>query len=130
MTRAQRLREADAKNGVCCSCGFSGEEETECSVRPDRTHCVHWWEGPDSPAPGIAASVAIDAYARADEVSRLKAGVVVEPLTEEECNSIVDEWASAPFPDGDYTSNTQKENAGFRQLAEMAAEAQRKKARG
>lgn len=32
-----------ASNGVCCSCGHSGEEETDCPVRGDRTHCVHWF---------------------------------------------------------------------------------------
>jgi predicted NBD/HSP70 family sugar kinase len=34
-------------NGVCCTCGFSGEVDTTCSVRKDGTHCVHWWEGSD-----------------------------------------------------------------------------------
>jgi len=38
---------ADACNGVCCSCGFSGEEEVVCPVRTDGVHCVHWYEGPD-----------------------------------------------------------------------------------
>ena len=32
-------------SGVCCSCGYSGEEETECPKREDKTHCEHWWEG-------------------------------------------------------------------------------------
>ena len=35
------------QNGVCCNCGFSGEEETVCPAREDKTHCVHWFEGPD-----------------------------------------------------------------------------------
>ena len=30
--------------GRCCSCGYSGEEETECTGRDDKTHCDHWWE--------------------------------------------------------------------------------------
>jgi len=41
-------------NGVCCSCGFGGEEETECPARKDHTHCVHWWEGPDGDDPGCS----------------------------------------------------------------------------
>jgi hypothetical protein len=53
--------------------------------------------------------------------------VACEPLTATEIDAITDEWASAPFPDGDYKSIVQRENAGFRQLAEMAAEAQRLK---
>ena len=40
-----------AKPGVCCACGFSGEEETACLRRPDRQHCQHWWEGADEGAP-------------------------------------------------------------------------------
>ena len=31
--------------GTCCSCGYDGQEETECPKRADRTHCVHWWDG-------------------------------------------------------------------------------------
>ena len=31
--------------GTCCSCGYAGQEETECPKREDRTHCVHWWDG-------------------------------------------------------------------------------------
>jgi hypothetical protein len=34
----------DYQLGVCCSCGYSGEEETECQAREDKTHCVHWWD--------------------------------------------------------------------------------------
>ena len=34
-------------NGICCSCGYSGEEETKCPDREDQTHCYHWWDGPD-----------------------------------------------------------------------------------
>jgi hypothetical protein len=34
-------------NGTCCSCGYSGAEETPCQAREDRTHCEHWWDGPD-----------------------------------------------------------------------------------
>lgn len=32
--------------GVCCSCGFSGDEETDCPARDDAIHCEHWWDGP------------------------------------------------------------------------------------
>lgn len=31
--------------GICCYCGYAGEEETACDVSPDKTHCVHWWDG-------------------------------------------------------------------------------------
>ena len=34
-------------NGVCCGCGYDGEDETPCVGRSDGTHCVHWWDGPD-----------------------------------------------------------------------------------
>jgi hypothetical protein len=35
------------KAGVCCACGFTGEEETVCYRRADQQHCVHWWDGTD-----------------------------------------------------------------------------------
>ena len=34
------------KAGRCCCCGYEGQEETECPKRQDKTHCVHWWDGP------------------------------------------------------------------------------------
>ncbi len=34
------------KDGVCCACGYDGEEETPCPKREDGTHCEHWWDGP------------------------------------------------------------------------------------
>ena len=34
-------------SGICCSCGYSGKEETPCSQREDKTHCEHWWDGAD-----------------------------------------------------------------------------------
>lgn len=34
--------------GTCCSCSYAGSDETTCQQRRDRTHCVHWWDGPDS----------------------------------------------------------------------------------
>jgi hypothetical protein len=34
-------------NGICCLCGFSGEEECECPDSSDKIHCEHWFEGPD-----------------------------------------------------------------------------------
>jgi hypothetical protein len=40
--------EKDVADGVCCSCNYSGFEETECPARTDKTHCVHWWDGPDA----------------------------------------------------------------------------------
>jgi len=38
------LPEAE-KGGTCCACGYSGQEETECTAREDKTHCNHWWDG-------------------------------------------------------------------------------------
>lgn len=37
-------------DGVCCSCGYDGQRETECKQRDDRTHCEHWWDGPAAQA--------------------------------------------------------------------------------
>jgi len=34
-------------DGTCCSCSYSGNDETPCLKREDKIHCVHWWEGPD-----------------------------------------------------------------------------------
>jgi len=34
--------------GTCCSCGYSGQEETECLNREDKTHCECWWEGTEA----------------------------------------------------------------------------------
>jgi len=31
--------------GVCCNCGYHGQEETPCPEREDGTHCEHWWDG-------------------------------------------------------------------------------------
>jgi hypothetical protein len=42
----RKLR-SDPVNGVCCSCGFAGDEETDCPSRDDLIHCEHWWDGPD-----------------------------------------------------------------------------------
>jgi len=47
----------EAVDGVCCTCGYHGTEETPCPSRSDKTHCVHWWEGdgevtPPASAPG------------------------------------------------------------------------------
>jgi hypothetical protein len=36
---------ASAQDGVCCGCGYAGEEEMPCAGREDGTHCVHWWDG-------------------------------------------------------------------------------------
>ena len=33
--------------GKCCSCGYTGHEETDCPSREDQIHCVHWWDGPE-----------------------------------------------------------------------------------
>lgn len=35
-----------AISGVCCNCGYSGEEETLCTGNPEEGHCDHWWDGP------------------------------------------------------------------------------------
>lgn len=34
--------------GTCCTCGYFGPEETECPSREDRTHCEHWYDGPEA----------------------------------------------------------------------------------
>jgi hypothetical protein len=34
-------------DGVCCGCGYCGEEETPCPKRDDGVHCWHWYDGPD-----------------------------------------------------------------------------------
>jgi hypothetical protein len=34
-------------DGTCCSCGYNGAEDTPCQAREDRTHCEHWWDGPE-----------------------------------------------------------------------------------
>lgn len=34
-------------NGVCCFCGFSGDEEAVCPDSSDKNHCDHWFDGPD-----------------------------------------------------------------------------------
>lgn len=36
--------------GQCCECLYAGERETPCPYRLDKTHCVHWWDGPDESA--------------------------------------------------------------------------------
>jgi hypothetical protein len=41
----------EAKGGRCCTCGYDGPDETPCLSREDRTHCVHWWDGPDEALP-------------------------------------------------------------------------------
>ena len=33
-------------DGTCCSCGYSGADETPCLKREDGTHCEHWCDGP------------------------------------------------------------------------------------
>jgi hypothetical protein len=33
----------DPVSGHCCSCGYTGQKETECPNREDRVHCEHWW---------------------------------------------------------------------------------------
>ena len=38
------------RGGRCCSCGYEGEKETSCKPRTDKTHCVHWWDGPTAAA--------------------------------------------------------------------------------
>jgi len=36
------------RDGQCCSCQYEGTEETACERRDDKTHCVHWWDGPST----------------------------------------------------------------------------------
>jgi len=52
---------AEPVDGVCCSCGWASDEETECGDREDRTHCVHWWEGHDDAEPTPAPEKASEA---------------------------------------------------------------------
>lgn len=40
------------RDGVCCDCGYDGQEETPCPKRDDRTHCVHWWDGDEEDGDG------------------------------------------------------------------------------
>jgi hypothetical protein len=46
---------AEPVSGVCCACGYTGDEETPCPTRDDgHSHCDHWWDGPNeehAPAP-------------------------------------------------------------------------------
>ncbi len=35
---------AKPTDGTCCSCGYTGSEETPCKEREDETHCNHWWD--------------------------------------------------------------------------------------
>jgi hypothetical protein len=46
---AKKPKPPTPKDGVCCSCGYSGNEQTKCQKREDRTHCVHWWEVEEEP---------------------------------------------------------------------------------
>ena len=67
------------------------------------------------------------ALAQSEEVrvaAEAKLAAQGEPLTSDEISVVVDEWASCPFPAWDYKTIVQQENAGTRQLAEMAAAAQ------
>lgn len=52
-------RAARAVDGVCCGCGYSGEEETPCETRDDHLHCVHWYEGPSPATPPPADDEAL-----------------------------------------------------------------------
>lgn len=36
--------------GTCCSCGYTGEEETTCPRAVDGQHCEHWWDGTEEQA--------------------------------------------------------------------------------
>jgi hypothetical protein len=35
------------EDGTCCYCGYNGTVETPCEESPDKSHCVHWWDGPE-----------------------------------------------------------------------------------
>lgn len=34
----------EGSDGVCCACGYTGEEETPCKIHPSGDHCIHWWD--------------------------------------------------------------------------------------
>ncbi len=65
-------------NGICCSCGYSDDEETPCDQRDDRAHCEHWYEGPDvdeqQPGPEIFYKDAIGLRMRINELENLVKG--------------------------------------------------------
>jgi hypothetical protein len=42
--------------GVCCACGYDGEVETDCPEREDGQHCMHWYDGPEDDASGLAST--------------------------------------------------------------------------
>lgn len=51
-SKAPRKRTAvKAEDGKCCTCLSTTVEYPAgtCLKRKDRTHCVHWWEGPYKP---------------------------------------------------------------------------------
>ena len=39
---------AEKKDGTCCGCGYSGQEDTPCVGSDDGTHCVHWLDADDT----------------------------------------------------------------------------------
>lgn len=47
MYRPYWSRKKYPRDGVCCGCGYTGHEETNCPGRDDGIHCVHWWDGND-----------------------------------------------------------------------------------
>lgn len=79
----------EAVDGVCCTCGYHGTEETPCPSRSDKTHCVHWWEGdgevtPPASAPGSGEEVAFvqDADCSHDRVMRVTQTIVGGAMAE------------------------------------------------
>jgi len=44
-------------DGVCCACGYHGQEETPCPAREDGIHCEHWWDGEADIGMGSDATV-------------------------------------------------------------------------
>lgn len=43
--KPEHKEQDEAKDGVCCSCGYEGQDETPCPAREDKIHCEHWWDG-------------------------------------------------------------------------------------
>ena len=52
------------EDGKCCSCGYTGEEETRCPKRDDEIHCVHWSQGPGSDEDYFTDRAALEADLR------------------------------------------------------------------
>ncbi len=38
----ERLTFSETKNGTCCICGYSGQDQVSCDSQLSETHCSHW----------------------------------------------------------------------------------------